>query len=115
MDAETWKTIAIAAPWGVIIVVLRWIDTRYEMEKQKERDANSKEKSQADRESNQIVARAYADAINNLAKSITEQSIRIEGSIHDFKDTVLKQYEAMGITQDLRDELLELARGQRNK
>lgn len=105
MDAA-WQELIHAVPWGAVILALEWMKLQANERAQKERDTNAKDKAQADRESNQQVAKAYADAINTLAKSIIDQTTRTENAINDFKTTVIKQYDSMGITQ----ELLEMAK-----
>ncbi len=103
---QAWQELIRAAPWGAVILGLEWMKLQASERAQKERDTNAKEKAQADRESAQVVAKAYADAINTLAKSIIDQTARIESAIVDMKTTVTKQYDSMGITQ----ELLEMAK-----
>ncbi len=92
---EVWKTLIQSAPWGAVIIALRWMDIRAAADRERERDANAKEKGIADRETAIIVGKAYADAINNLASIIA-----------DIKNTIIEQYKNMGITQDL----IEIAR-----
>jgi hypothetical protein len=87
---EVWRALIQSAPWGVVIIALRWLEIKAAADERKERDSNAKEKSIADRETQIIVGKAYADAINNLAAVVL-----------DFKGTVMEQYENMGITQDL--------------
>ena len=89
MDA-VWAELIKALPWGFVIIALRYLDIKEKTEERKERDLNAKEKSILDRETQTYIGKAYAEAINNLASVIS-----------DFKSTVVKQYENMGITQDL--------------
>jgi hypothetical protein len=103
-----WQELIKALPWGFVIIALRYLDIKEKADERKERDVNAKEKSGADRETAQFVAKSYADAINALARSVAENSIRLESTIKDFRETVTKQYENMGITQDL----LDVARGE---
>lgn len=87
---ELWKTLIQVAPWGFVIIALRYLDIKEKADERHERDANAKDKSAADRETQIIINKTYADAINNLANVVS-----------DFKSTILQQYENIGITQDL--------------
>lgn len=107
MDA-VWQELIKALPWGFVIIALRYLDIKEKADERKERDTNAKEKSSADRETAQIVSKSYADAINALARSVADSSMRMDSSIKDFKEAVLEQYKNMGITQDL----LDIARGE---
>ena len=102
MDA-VWNELIRAVPWGTVIIILRLLDIREKAEERKERDANAKEKSLQDRETSQLIAKSYADAINTLARSVVDMTSRTESSIKEFKEAVLQQYESMKITQDLLD------------
>lgn len=103
-----WQELIKALPWGFVIIALRYLDIKEKADERKERDANAKEKSAADRETTQLVAKSYADAINALARSVADNSAKMDSSIKDFKEAVLEQYKNMGITQDL----LDIARGE---
>lgn len=91
MDA-VWNELIRAVPWGAVIIILRWLDIKAQAEERKERDNNAKENRIADRETQIIVGKAYADAINNIA-----------GIVIDTKNTVIEHYKNIGITQDLVD------------
>jgi len=92
-----------ALPWGFVIIALRYLDIKEKADERRERDGNAKDKAIQDRETNQYVAKSYADAINTLAKSVSDSSLRMEKSIAEFREAVSKQYESMGITKDLLD------------
>lgn len=96
-----WIELIKALPWGFVIIALRYLDIREKAEERKERDLNAKDKSERDRETQQLISKSYADAINALARSLTESSSKTEGTLNEFKAAVLEQYKSMGITQDL--------------
>lgn len=109
MDSA-WQELIRAAPWGAVILVLRWLEMKEKKEERGERDAerterdnNAKERAQAERESQQYIAKVYADAINTLAKSVADGTMRTEKAIVEMKESVLEQYKKMGITQELID------------
>ena len=102
MDA-VWTELIKALPWGFVIIALRWLEIKEKSDERTERDSNAKDKSEKDRETQQVIAKAYADAINAMARSVIDMTARTEKSITDFRDTVLEQYKNIGITQDLLD------------
>lgn len=100
---DTLKTLIQVAPWGFVIIALRYLDIKEKTEERHERDANAKEKAEKDRETQQFIAKTYADAINALAKSFESSAFTTTSAIKDLKETLLEQYRNMGITQDLLD------------
>ncbi len=92
MSTEMWSELIKALPWGFVLIVMRWLDIKEKQEERKERDANAKEISEKNRETQIIMGKAYADAINNLASVVT-----------DLKATIADQYKNLGITKDLLD------------
>lgn len=104
MDPAVWTELIKALPWGFVIIALRYLDIKEKAEERKERDFNAKEKSIADRETQIIINKTYADAINNLASTL-----------NDFKGTVVDHYENMGITQNLLKTAKDELKTYRNK
>lgn len=100
-----------ALPWGFVIIALRYLDIKEKADERRERDNNTKEKAQQEREHSLAIAKAYADAMNTLAKSVVDTAGRIENSIKDLREAMSEQYRNMGITQ----ELLEVARQELTK
>lgn len=100
---EIWKELIRAVPWGAVIIILRWLDIKEKVEERKDRENNAKDKAQQDRDSQQMIASSYANAINSLAKSVQDQTMRDENSTRELKETLLEQYKNMGITKDLLD------------
>lgn len=93
MDA-VWQELIRAVPWGAVIIILRWLDIKEKQEERRERDTNAKEMAQQNRETQIIVGKGFADALNNMASVVG-----------DLKLTVIDQYKNIGITQDLIDKL----------
>ena len=87
-----WTELIKALPWGFVIIALRYLDIKEKADERKERDANAKEKSEKDRETQVIIGKAYSDAISNLAKAIG-----------DMKETIADQYRRIGVTKDLKE------------
>jgi hypothetical protein len=96
------------APWAAAMLGLAWMLLRYAertqdkmlaaAEKERaERIASAAEKAERDRETQIIVGKAYADAINNQASIVS-----------DLKATVVEQYKNLGITQEIIDMMKEL-------
>lgn len=102
MDPETIRQLVLTAPWGVVIIILRWMDIKAQAEERHERVAEAKEKSLQDREHQIVINKTYADAINNLASVVV-----------DTKNTVIDQYNNIGITQDLLNIAKESLQGER--
>ena len=101
-----------AAPWGTVIIILRYMDNKAEAQARKERSENAKEKSEFDRQTQVLVSQNYANAINALAKSTDDSASRIVATLTEFRASVSEQYEKMGVTADLLDMArAELARG----
>jgi len=87
-----WTELIKALPWGFVIIALRYMDIKEKSIERRERDENAKQKDIADHETQVIIGKTYADAINNLA-----------AVFDDLKTTILDQYKNMGITKDLAD------------
>jgi regulator of protease activity HflC (stomatin/prohibitin superfamily) len=113
MDAAIQELIK-QSPWaasilGVIWLLLRYVERMYDKmtlaseNERQERTASAIAKAQQDRETQQIIAKTYADAINTLAKSVSELSERNEKSMREFKEAVLEQYKNMGVTKEILD------------
>lgn len=112
MDAETIRQLVLTAPWGVVIIVLHYMNLQAEAKARAERTANAKEKSEFDRQTQVLVSQNYANAINNLVKIMDDSTGRIVTSISEFRSSVSEQYEKMGLTIDLYDMAKEkLAKG----
>lgn len=94
---ELWKTLIQVAPWGFVIIALRYLDIKEKADERRERDANAKEMAQQNRETQIIVGKGFADAINNIASVVG-----------DVKMTVIDQYKNIGITQDVIDKLFAM-------
>jgi regulator of protease activity HflC (stomatin/prohibitin superfamily) len=113
MDAAIQELVK-QSPWaasilGVIWLLLRYVERMYDKmtlaaeNERQERTASAISKAQQDRETQQIIAKTYADAINTLAKSVSELSERNEKSMREFKEAVLEQYKNMGVTKEILD------------
>lgn len=102
MDA-VWQELIRAAPWGAVIVILRYMDLKAEADARKERAENAREKSEQDRQTQTAVSQSYASAINNLVKSTSDDTNRLITAIGEFRNSVSEQYEKMGVTADLLD------------
>ena len=113
MDAAIQELVK-QSPWaasilGVIWLLLRYVERMYDKmtlaseNERQERTASAIAKAQQDRETQQIIAKTYADAINTLAKSVSELSERNEKSMREFKEAVLEQYKNMGVTKEILD------------
>lgn len=105
MDA-VWQELIRAVPWGAVIIILRWLDIKEKTVERHERENNARDKASQDRETQQVIAKAYADAINALAKVTELSSNNIVSTINEFKSVMIEKYDDMGITK----ELLEMAR-----
>lgn len=100
---EVYKTLINAVPWGVVIIILRWLDIKEKVEERRERDANAKDKAEQDRQTQITISSTYASAINSMNVVVDMSSKNIVKSMDEFRDVVLDQYRRMGITQNLRD------------
>lgn len=91
-----WAELIKALPWGFVIITLRYLDIKEKADQSRERETNAKEKSALDRETQIVVSKAYADAINNLANVF----LRLE-------NTIIEQYKNIGVTKDIKDMALD--------
>lgn len=104
MDA-VWQKLLENSILGFVIVALRYLDIQDRTAERKERDTNAKEKAEADRQSNQNIARSYAEAMNTLAKALVDSTTRMENSMNSVKDAVIEKYNDLGITKDVLEKL----------
>lgn len=95
---EVWKELIKALPWGFVIIALRYMDIKAQITQQAERDKNATDKSNKDRETQIIIGKTYADAINNLASVF-----------NDLKTTIIEQYKEQNAKMAITQELFDLA------
>lgn len=112
---ELWKELVRSVPWGVVLIVMRYLDIKEKSEERRERDANAKEKAEQDRQAQITISQTYASAINNMNKVFEISFTTLDGSIKEFKATVLEQYRKLGITQDVMDKMTEMSEMERKK
>lgn len=112
---EVWKTLIQAAPWGFVIIVMRYLEIRNTKEERAERASNAAQKATEDRNHEIEKNKLWAETIKNILDRQAESSKAIVDAIAKMERDLQEKYESMGITKDLLDAARrELVRSKKN-
>lgn len=100
---EVWKTLIQAAPWGFVIIVMRYLEIRNTKEERTERATNAAQKAKEDKDHEIEKNRLWAETIKSILDRQAESSKAIVEAIAKMEKDLQEKYESMGITKDLLD------------
>lgn len=113
---EVWKTLIQAAPWGFVIIVMRYLEIKTTKDERIERAANAAQKAKEDREHEIEKNKLWSETIKNILDRQAESSKAIVEAIAKMERDLQEKYESMGITKDLLDAARrELSRSKKNE